>query len=738
MSRNVILTTMSTLPKERRKSPSYYYDGISRFCEGIASTEAGSKFILSTADDIDEIIVIGSEETYYPGNGRTSGDGNTPDAISRMNVLQYYQEHEEEDLSNVSPYAFFRHRIGRYCSCADAWEERMWDDISEERQTELRELTRVFMEERGFTDSTEWFSILANEAMKDSDSKGLKGELHRELKKKVTSSSGAVGKSGNGNEFSYVKAYLFSLMPDSMKIIPDRDISGVCITFIPERVRTEDGTEIDNVDDILSAIKGEGDETVNLYVDVQGGGRTDGYVRNAILAILAAERGGKFNLCRMLAVNFETRYFASEIVDESERYRITDLVAGMNAFTQFGKAKAIKDYCDAIYPDEEHIKNLVNEMWKIDMALSTCSIDEFTKALKDAHALFGTNANDPVFALMESEIKKEYEGILNSDGTIDYVNMCKWAKDKGFIQQALTIIEAKFPAEIVRNGICYYDMERAKDYFISMTQNLKVAQYQFRDLTNIYIKDMSLGKNSKKAGKKTYANKKAMKAVLKDYKRVFKRRNQINHSNTGGEPIETFFPSTITILTDFLDNYEKAYDQAKSNTSRKEIHIFTQDELGITELLENRHKGDTAGKAKEKTAPIKREYKSELPKDKNLQYNAMILGNLKGKQATGVKGETGFEYVAENYYPTRKKDFDKINEYYRSPQGKEDSEAFIQSVVNDVAEFKSGLENTVLFVNEDFYQLCDKETFARITEGTSGVVFLGRDSNKGWHIIEKL
>lgn len=109
-----------------------------------------------------------------------------------------------------------------------------------------------------------------------------------------------------------------------------------------EIIRKKNGVE--NIGGIVDAICGKDSGKMQLFIDMQGGSRTDGYVRNAVLSILNNELNGQVKIRKIVATDFNPRNFANGIVDETKRYQITDLVSGMNAFIQYGKANLIQEY----------------------------------------------------------------------------------------------------------------------------------------------------------------------------------------------------------------------------------------------------------------------------------------------------------------------------------------------------------------------------------------------------------
>lgn len=725
MKKNVLLTTMSTFPPDK-ENPNYYYDAnTSKYCEGILQTEAGAKLILSSDETIDKIVVIGSDETYFDAN-----KGLFPDDISEINLLSYYRQHIDEDLTQLSPYAFFRNRIGEFCNGKLRVNRKV--EIDPNRANEIIADVAKIMSQKDLTDSAEWFNAIAIDELENRN--GNNSSIYEEIKNLGL----------NKNELIYLKAYCYGLVTEDKLLSPKTDLSNLTIQFIPERIKGEDNKKYDNIVNILAAIKGD-DEEINLYVDMQGGNRTDGYVRNALLSILSAEKQKDFNLVKVVATNFNNRYWSSAIVDETDRYMITDLVSAMNAFTQYGKADMIKRYCDRMYPEEKHISELVNEMINIDMALSICNIDAFTQALIKCHIIFDEHTEDPIFSLMEAQIRKEYEGILKNKRSVDYVTMCDWAIRKGFVQQALTIIESKLPQEIVEHGICYYEDNKAEQYFISKAKDKKTMKYMLNDLAHLYIADVSKGNSIKKAGRRSRINPQLLGSLLDSYDKVRDKRNKINHSiSNTSVSIGNDYARCVKLVEDFLMHYKNAIIEASEHPDKNKIRIYKKTDFNLDEIF-SLSRNNSSGNDNKKRKTEKKErpraeknFKSKLPSKGEDVFRAVLLGNLKGKQATRVKKETKLNYDGINILSSRSKDFELIRPFYRREEGHKEGSLFLEDIKKEVEEYKTKHSNLILFIDESFCIFAGDKYIEDLTSETCGYAIICKNAATGWHIIEKL
>lgn len=359
-------------------------------------------------------------------------------------------------------------------------------------------------------------------------------------------------------EVAYAKQFLYDQMSDTyrMKCLPSNQ--QLKLRFVPARIGG-----VENISGIVDAVCGTDGGKIQLFIDMQGGSRTDGYVRNAVLSILNNELNGQVKICKIVATDFNPGNFASGIVDETKRYQITDLVSGMNAFIQYGKANLIQEYWENMGISDNRVSQLVKAMAQADEALSICDIDLLIRAMKRIYSIFHKKDNriqkneiSNIFRVLENGIQRDYGGIFDkSNGQINIVELVKWAVRKGFLQQAMTIIESKMPDEFVRKGIYYYckgSEDRAKCLNILKNAyeegNSYWQDYMFRDLNHFIIRyyiEKKKGEglaatmikrlqNHADAGKKLMfyslcSDKEALYNLLSQYLEICGLRNEINH-----------------------------------------------------------------------------------------------------------------------------------------------------------------------------------------------------------------
>ena len=591
MNRNILLTTMSTLPGAFNTN--YYYSQESssnevhpKYCDGIAQTEAGTKFFLATTR-IDHIVVIGSDKTYCV------------DAASRDENIDCFEtadlvaesKHYTGNAKNFA-YRYYKYRIAQFLRGENSEQDSLANSIPVEKRRELEKLTSEFMRSKGFNNPKHWFDIIASKF----DSKDFFDVISK-----------------NKDEISYLKSWLYQQLDKDYVLMPLEDNSTVSITFVPDTKLDKHGIAVYNVSEIIKAIKdcsSEDGTALELYIDMQGGSRTDGYVRNAILSILDKDTGSKIKIRQVIATNFEAKKFTSQVVNETDNYLITQLTAGMNAFIQYGRADLIDEYLHSNNNENNsHIERLVDAMVDIDHALSICNIDDLTKAINRIKKIFKEpepsqiSRHNEYFLVLKDGIRRDY-GALVSKPELDYYELAKWAFRKGFLQQALTIIESKMPREFVRKGICYYsDSEREKNIQIFRDLFSQVSEknadkngskgrdqsYYFKDVDSYFIKHYlfhtttnRLKKPEEKSNQMksllNISNPKTIKvhtectptrmcSVLKLYYQISDLRNKVNHSKENDSSF------TYKKLSKIINNFLTEYEIALSESSKKKFHV---------------------------------------------------------------------------------------------------------------------------------------------------------------------
>lgn len=429
VERNILVTTLSNILSVEEHIYYFEKDGKKFYCDGFITMEPGSKYILHN-HRIDEIIAIGTKDTISDGDNREIID-----------LMAEFKPIEEK----LKPFEELKDKLERleYEGKSEGLEEIKKELKHEEEK--IKELSsfqlykyyimRHLLYPRDFHDIPE-HSVL--------------GKFLKE----------------------HPQATIMKPKKDNI----DRAKRGeLPLRFVSEQVKDSD---VDNISEIVNTINKTDADKINLYLDVQGGFRTSIYVRNAALSILNNQYQNKIDIKETVVTDFKRLPLDREnkIVDETQRYRILDLVSGMNAFIQYGKADMIKKYCEDMnikvaterdYDRSRPVSKLVKNMVDIDDAISLCDMTGFTRAVQRMSALFkdigipsepSTNRVENIFNILTEGIQKDY-GALLSRSEVDYVELIAWCARKDFIQQALTVIESNMPEFYIKKNILSWDFD---------------------------------------------------------------------------------------------------------------------------------------------------------------------------------------------------------------------------------------------------------------------------------------
>lgn len=306
-------------------------------------------------------------------------------------------------------------------------------------------------------------------------------------------------------EYDYVKYVVYKRLEKKYRIVPLKENrENIRILFVPEQLKnlnngSKGDKSVDNLSGIVKALQENGENEINLYIDMQGGNRTSSYVRNAALSILSNQNPDKIHIKEIVATNYNSlKPGASKIVNETERYRVLDLASGMNAFIQYGKADMIQNYCnDMLISSESSVGRLVQHMVKIDEAISLCDINGLIETIQKLRNFFDTedvkedSFAGNIFHILQEGIRNDYGKLLekpNDNEDIDYLKLISWCTRKGFIQQALTLIEDKMPTVYYERGIITWQFDESVSEIVKqkLEEVLHVPKHEKRK-ENIYF-----------------------------------------------------------------------------------------------------------------------------------------------------------------------------------------------------------------------------------------------------------
>lgn len=399
-------------------------------------------------------------------------------------------------------------------------------------------------------------------------------------------------------ELSYLQRKLFLDLAPELRLSPKKDEQAAA----PEITVVPDG----DIYEIIRHIRGKSKSGLRLLIDVQGGNRTSSYEMNSLLSILKNTESIE---CTYTAVNFNVRNYVNEIRDETNRYRIADLVAAMNAFVAYGRAKQLRSFCEesaagevSIVREDSAVGTLLQYMTSLEDGLALCNAFAIRDNLKEIMHFFAERRNkneefkNAYIRTLQDSIEKDYASIEMNGDNIDLQSMIDWALRKEYYQQAITLAEDLIPGEIVRSGIlCYALTEAQRDEAKAWFQN-KYQQAAPRDLWKFQDPDyyfvkfecsikgiqnaqfVNNGANQSGLSLRTQATRIGFKwdiiGVKQRYNNICNLRNSIAHAAANAAITGEKVKQTIQ---NFWEQYNLCKNQLEPN--RKEVLRLTFDDI---------------------------------------------------------------------------------------------------------------------------------------------------------------
>lgn len=284
---------------------------------------------------------------------------------------------------------------------------------------------------------------------------------------------------------------------------------------------------IQSVINTLRNIKKEHEnQTLDLYLDTHGGIRGIQRIMEATVSLLKNE---DIKVKDAFAVELAPRAEKGEepepsrIISETENMKIYDFVSGVNEFFSCGRADTLMKYKknledtnkqksnskNVFSKEEEHLVKAISD---VATGIQWCSIPAFDKGIKDLQKIFpeqNTAKNVKKASTMVSSktkniekssyldiyktnIEKDYSTLLKKDHTI--LDEIDWCINKGFYQQALTLIESKIcdlfitEWEILSFNSSQFKKEKNK---YKVPNNNSIQAFSLNDLFNAYIYNFS-------------------------------------------------------------------------------------------------------------------------------------------------------------------------------------------------------------------------------------------------------
>lgn len=202
----------------------------------------------------------------------------------------------------------------------------------------------------------------------------------------------------------------------------------------------------------------EGDNKVNMYVDIHGGFRDTFTVIDAVLMLIKEIKN--VELKKIFTVAFKGSGESNVVKSVDDKFAIFDFVSGMREFLSFGRSNGLISFNNAIGKPANH--ELVSAINAISDSIVLDRMNNFESQLLDLNKLVSSKAYKyGYFEIVKELIKDNYKvkidnksiDLLTSEGSQNFPAQLQWCVDKNLLQQALVLIEAKSAAVLYNEEI---------------------------------------------------------------------------------------------------------------------------------------------------------------------------------------------------------------------------------------------------------------------------------------------
>lgn len=479
MAYNILFTSMYAAAKDE---PLRYYtakEGNRRlYTDAMLTVEATTKYILSCRH-IDEILILGRQLSFDLGDETRpldAGDGK-----------MFYSS----DINELSTYSLYRYRLAQYIDDLRIEQQDIMDLLTPEEQKETEAFLKAYFKKTDNGDPYRKFSKFFDML---SENNALYDGLKRDLKEAIPGAADRLG-----IYLQWIKNYLYMNLKDTNKMEILEGNETAKIRFVPTVVDDDGKMPVDSLLKLVNDIAAE-HEQINIHIAFNNDDMTDNFVLLSVMDMLDAMYGGNVTV-EMVCTSTNAHYkLAGTIRNDTEGYGMTALVSAERAFLKYGKVDMIVDYWEKSLSKNEQVEKMIYAMRRIDVGLSLCSITEIEKGIDDLRKLFRSGFDlsnsdyySSLFMLMAEGIRKDYGRILTAEdaGLLDLI---RWAFEKGYYQQCLTLIEARAPKDFISKGIYYYcNDENEKDSVTEQFAHARNAlkgfdQWKMEDIDHYYIK----------------------------------------------------------------------------------------------------------------------------------------------------------------------------------------------------------------------------------------------------------
>ncbi len=212
---------------------------------------------------------------------------------------------------------------------------------------------------------------------------------------------------------------------------------------------------------------------LNIHVDTHGGFRTIQEILNTALSLLRLE-GIDIVPENMHAVDlisnadrkpdFPTTFFTSA----KDTFHIMNFVTGIHECINYGQIASLH-HVQNVNPAEQEV---LDQMQMIAEGIQLCDVNKFEEGLKKLSIALvklcpseSNTENAGYLTLFQGLIRDSYgeKLLVQDDKKRRVIDEIQWCLNKGFIQQALTLLESKMPKEMIKNSFLVSQAQNGYD-----------------------------------------------------------------------------------------------------------------------------------------------------------------------------------------------------------------------------------------------------------------------------------
>ncbi len=461
------------------------------YCDALFSAEAFSKYFLAN-HHIDEILVLGESRTY------DERDDQVPMA------LKGGREFYDCNIEQLSTYGLLRYRLAQFLDELHSDDQSVDDLLDEDERLATTALLEDFFKQHREDNwkFNRFFDALSrNDALQDDLWQAMDEGLPRYHEHPKAYQE-------------WIKRYLYEQLKDSSKLELLEGNEEVMVHFL-----ATDGQRGANLVKKLKAelpTLGSADNEpmdIDLYLCLHNEDAIDTFSILSVIEHVTMMPGSRVNVIQVATIPTQD-HFANPISDATEFYDSATLLTATRVFLRFGKTDLLSEYWIHLGVDNPFISRIINDMRIIDVGISLCDIADIERGIRNLRNELNNNSGqlgdspiENLFSIVVESVKRDFGSLLDYNSN-HFIELVKWTYRKGFLQQALTLVESRAPEDFVDRGIYYYcDSQETADNAIRILGQVYYylkpnEKYKLDDISHYFVK--YYGRNRCARGKNSY------------------------------------------------------------------------------------------------------------------------------------------------------------------------------------------------------------------------------------------